>query len=210
MWTHGFSFPRAIETDIPAEEGTVGGLLANTRGDMVGLLAFAYTPVPVKRNPGGGMSPTEELGKTQSKSRPPVVMAIPADLLRKICTALRRSGRVRRGALGAEFVFRRDALVQVEPHHEIPGAKVRQVRAGGAAERAGLKVGDIVVMVEGRHIRTQDDLIWFAEKVEYGDIGSSLAVKINRCIDGCNYQVKTLNIKIGEREETLQCEFSSH
>ena len=39
--SQSFSFPRAIQTDIPAEAGAVGGVLANTRGWMVGLLAFS-------------------------------------------------------------------------------------------------------------------------------------------------------------------------
>ena len=199
--SQGFSFPRAIQTDIPAEAGAVGGVLANTRGEMVGLLAFSYAPSQGSARPTRrGVHASDSSSKSQAARGS--VMAIPTDLLTDICNQLRRNGRVQRGAVEASFEY----LPRTQMRHfglDESGAQVCWVASKGPADQAGLKPGDLVVQVNERRLRSRNDLNWFAEMVEYGTVGDTLAVKVYRWNE--DYRgYKILNVRIGARRETYR------
>ena len=123
-----FFFPRAIQTDIAASPGAVGGMLANTAGEMVGMLAFSYGRSQGALPLGGGRvhgiqdgtvdkRGTAERGFTSAGS----ILAIPADLLERICGELHKRGKVTRGDPGASdsvtlnftLVFRHRSPIQL-------------------------------------------------------------------------------------------------
>ena len=77
----GATFPRGIVTNFDAQPGDVGGLLANTRGELVGLLAFAYTAPGSEKAPDGdgpetGFDPRPVRGKDRS-----IPEATPAEVM---------------------------------------------------------------------------------------------------------------------------------
>jgi serine protease Do len=57
------------------------------------------------------------------------------------------------------------------------GAYVREVTAGGAAEKAGIKVGDIIVAIDGTAVTTADEVSTIKNKHSVGDV---LTVTISR------------------------------
>jgi len=198
----GGTFPRAIVTSIDAQPGDVGGLLANTEGELVGLLAFTLVaaegaPPTGKETglaPGGRHFASSGRGRERGASGRAV--AIPVDLLQVIAGRLRESGRMERGALGATFQFHHPALAGST--HYGAGALVRELVPGAAAETDGLQVGDVIQRVDGREIHRSDDLLWFRERVEYGTIGEPLTLEVAR-MENRRVVSKTLRVRIGPR-----------
>jgi S1-C subfamily serine protease len=86
--------------------------------------------------------------------------AVAIDVAKRVVGALLKDGRVRRAYLGvggqrsrlARDVVRRFALAQDV------GVRVDVVAAGGPAERAGVREGDVVVALDGTAVASVDDL----------------------------------------------------
>jgi serine protease Do/serine protease DegQ len=121
-----------IQTDAAFYPGNSGGALVNLRGDLIGINT-AFTAVG-KNNP--GMS-----------------FAIPINMARSLVDQMLEFGDIRRGALG----FTYDDLTSARSRDHA-GAIVRAVDPRSAAERAGLKPGDLVTELGGTPLRNAADL----------------------------------------------------
>lgn len=169
-----FSFPRAIRTNIAADTGTFGGLLCDTRGFMLGMLAFELEKAhgSILRR-GGGVHASRESG---SSVRSGDVLAIPVDLLARVVKELVKTGTFARGAIGIEFKpVGFDQLCLGDSSRS--AAWVSWVHPDGSAAKMGLREGDVVIGVSSEIFRTSEDLSWFTELVEYGTIGDMLTFK---------------------------------
>jgi len=71
----------------------------------------------------------------------------------------------------------RKAMLGVQTTDANPGAEVNDVVAGSAAEKAGLKKGDIIIAVDGDNIRTSNDL---AKKIISHKKGDEIKIQIER------------------------------
>ena len=121
--TTAAALPDAIQTSAPINPGNSGGALVTATGEVIGIPTLAAV------SPQGG-------GQAQG-----IGFAIPANLARDIAGQLISSGHVtntHRAALGARVATVTGA--DGTPH----GAAVVTVTPGGAAERAGLRSGDII------------------------------------------------------------------
>jgi S1-C subfamily serine protease len=121
-----------IQTDAAIYPGHSGGALVDLRGDLVGINT-AFIAVG-KSNPGMGF-------------------AIPINMARALVDQMLEFGDIRRGALG----FTYDDFTSARPR-DLAGAVVRAVDPQSAAERAGLKPGDLVMEVGGTPVRDAADL----------------------------------------------------
>jgi S1-C subfamily serine protease len=121
-----------IQTDAAIYPGHSGGALVDLRGDLVGINT-AFIAVG-KNNP--GMS-----------------FAIPINMARSLVDQMLEFGDIRRGALG----FTYEDFTSARPR-DLAGAVVRAVDPQSAAERAGLKPGDLVKEVGGTPLRDAADL----------------------------------------------------
>lgn len=122
-----------IQTDAAINPGNSGGALINDKGQLIGINVAIATAT----------STSAQVGSIG------VGFAIPSNMAKRISTQLIKDGKVSHGLLGA--------LVSDQPSSEgkgsfTVGAKVQQLTAGGAAEKAGLKVGDIVIGCDGQTI----------------------------------------------------------
>jgi serine protease Do len=122
---------RLIQTGPSVTSGYAGGPLVDTSGAMVGLV--------VGHNAGTGI-------------------AQPSNTLRKIIVALLEDGRVRRGSLGIS-----GQTLDLEVAHALRapdarGVVIVDVKRGSAADRAGLRPGDIVYEVDGRRFESASRL----------------------------------------------------
>jgi len=143
LWTSGSSAPPVnldvIQTDAAINPGNSGGALINDKGQLIGInVAIA-----------SATSTSSQVGSIG------VGFAIPSNVAQRISTQLIKDGKVSHGLLGA--------LVSDQPSSEgkgsfTVGAKVQQLTAGGAAEKAGLKVGDIVIECDGQTIDSSSNL----------------------------------------------------
>ncbi len=129
------SLENFIQTDAAINFGNSGGPLVDLTGAVVGIATAI--------NFGA-----ENIG-----------FAVPSNTLKGILPQLRDNGAVRRGYLGVNI----DDLDREEAEafglSSTDGALVTQVVAGGPAEEAGLRHGDVIIEVEGRKVVDNRDLI---------------------------------------------------
>src|ERR1700748_738944 len=141
-----------IQTDAALNPGNSGGALADADAKVVGI----NTAVA-----GVGLG-----------------MAVPVNsTTRKIVSALMRDGRVRRAYLGLVSVPAPLSAPWRERIGRANGLRVAEVVAGGPAERAGLRPGDLLVSAAGHPVAAAQDLqrLMFAEA-----IGKPLAITVMR------------------------------
>ena len=142
-----------IQTDAALNPGNSGGALADSRARVVGI----NTAVA-----GTGLG-----------------LAVPVNATtRRIMSALMRDGRVRRAYIGVAVVPAPVAPVwRSKLGGRATGLRVASVVSGGPADRAGLRVGDLLLTAGGHEVATAQDLqrLMFAEA-----IGRPLPVTIMR------------------------------
>jgi S1-C subfamily serine protease len=127
-----------IQTDAGIYPGNSGGALVDLRGDLVGINT-AFIAVG-KNNPGMGF-------------------AIPINMARSLVDQMLEFGDIRRGVLGFTYDDFTSARPRGPAHSPpLPGAVVRAVDPRSAAERAGLKPGDLVTELGGTPVRDAADL----------------------------------------------------
>jgi putative serine protease PepD len=105
--------------------------------------------------------------------------AVPSNTVRDVIPRLEAGQTIRRAYLG------------VSSAPASGGAQVQQLTAGGPAERAGIREGDVIVSVAGKAIGNPDDL---AASIQDRQPGETVSIVIKR--DG---QSRTLQVKLAER-----------
>jgi putative serine protease PepD len=159
---NGFSIDEVIQTDAPINPGNSGGPLLDARGRVIGVNSQIATA-----GAGGG-----NVG---------IGFAVPSDTVREVVPRLKAGGSVERAWLG----------VSTAPATSGTGAQVGAVTAGGPADDAGLRPGDVIRAVDGRAIGEPDDV---ADAVAAKRPGDRVAVVITR---GSGEQ--TLALTLGTR-----------
>ncbi len=129
-----------IQTDAAINPGNSGGALVNMRGELIGINTAIFTQGFEHGNQGVGF-------------------AIPINMGRQVMEQLLRKGKVVRGYLGLlpqdvtpalaeEFGLRKDQQ----------GAVVGSVESGTPADQAGIRVGDVIIELNGERIANADKL----------------------------------------------------
>jgi serine protease Do len=120
-----------IQTDAPINPGSSGGPLVNAQGQVVGINTLILSQ-------SGG---NEGLG-----------FAAPSNIVRSVYEQLKTDGRVRRGTIGVLVQSITPVLAEALQLPRDTGAFVADVDAEGPAAKAGLRIGDIVVALDGKPI----------------------------------------------------------
>jgi len=126
-----------IQTDAAINPGNSGGPLFNVRGEVVGINTAIYS---------------------RSGGNNGIGFAIPINLARSVIEELKRTGHVTRARLG---VYITDIDKETQEALHLPnrhGALVPQVEAGSAADKAGIRAGDVIVALDGEPIKNAHDL----------------------------------------------------
>jgi putative serine protease PepD len=123
----------AIQTDAAINPGNSGGPLVNMQGQVVGINSAIYSPNSTSQSQGGSVG---------------IGFAIPIDQARRTATEISQTGKATQTVLGVS--------VKDNPSG---GALVQDVTAGGAAEKAGIKAGDVITKFDTRKIDTSDALV---------------------------------------------------
>ncbi len=120
-----------IQTDAPINPGNSGGPLVNVDGELIGLNTFILTA-------SGG---NEGLG-----------FAIPSGIVAVAYRQLRRFGHLHRHEIGASVQTITPTIAEGLKLPRNLGAIVSDVVPGGPADRAGLKIQDILLTIDGRPV----------------------------------------------------------
>lgn len=133
----GDNYVPFIQTDVAINPGNSGGPLFNLRGEVVGINSQIYT------RSGGSIG---------------LSFAIPIEVARDVSQQLRATGSVVRGWLGVGIQDVDRNLAESFGLDRPMGALISQLEPGGPAEKAGIKVGDVIVELDGREIGESADL----------------------------------------------------
>lgn len=141
FWSNGNSNPPinldVIQTDAAINPGNSGGALVNDKGQLIGVnVAIASA----------GSSGSGSIG---------VGFAIPANNAKRVATEIMKTGSASHGLLGAGVI---DATNSNNSASFTTGALVKEVTAGGAAEKAGVKPNDVIVKFDGKSITSGSEL----------------------------------------------------
>ncbi len=120
-----------IQTDAAINPGNSGGALVNLRGEVVGVASAIAT---------------------ESGSYEGYGFAIPINLVTRVVTDLIAFGEVQRGYLGVEIRAITAADADRMGLDRIAGVYVSKVADNGAAQRAGLRSGDVLLAINGQDI----------------------------------------------------------
>ena len=164
-----------IQTDASINPGNSGGALVNLRGELVGVNSAILSR-------GGG-----NIG---------IGFAIPSNMARSVMEQLLEHGEVRRGLLGVNIYTITPDIAEAYGIKESQGALVSQVMPESAAERAGVKVGDIIRSVDGKGINNANEL---RNAIGLKRSGESVELEILR--DGKKRKIKA---KLGEQASAVQ------
>ena len=127
------SFEDFLQTDAPINRGNSGGALVSLNAELIGINSQILSGGPSGGNIGIGF-------------------AIPSNMSRTVMEQLLKDGRVRRGMLGVNIQNITPETAQALELSDIAGVLVSNVRAGSAAEKAGVKRGDIITAINGEKI----------------------------------------------------------
>ena len=126
------TFENFIQTDAAINPGNSGGALIDTGGNLVGINTAIFFS-----GSGGNLG---------------IGFAIPVSTARMVLEQIVASGSVTRGWIGVEVDEVTPALAESFQLPAPRGALVRGVLPGGPADRAGVKLGDVLVEIEGRPV----------------------------------------------------------
>ncbi len=152
----GKNYRGMIQTDAAISSGNSGGPLLNANGEVIGINAVIRSTA--QNNEGAG---SIGLG-----------FAIPINKVKTIVEDFRSGKKVNRnfGSLGFIWQTFDDEMKQYVNVQADEGCVITNIYRNSPATEAGLQVGDVIVALDGEHVRSQDDLSSIIKDKKVGDI----------------------------------------
>jgi len=160
-----------IQTDASINPGNSGGPLFNMEGKVIGI-----NTAIVAQGQGIGF-------------------AIPINMAKNILTDLKSKGKVTRGWLGISIQDITDDIAQNLNHKNKNGALVSDVFKGDPADKAGIKIGDIIIEINGKPVKDTHELLLMIAAMK---VGQKMNVKAIR--DG---KEMTFQVVVAERKDNV-------
>ncbi|MCI9177322.1 MAG: PDZ domain-containing protein [Clostridia bacterium] len=157
----------AIQTDAAINSGNSGGALVNSKGQVIGVNTLKLSGTGVEG----------------------VGFAIPINSTKDIYEQLIEYNKVKRPYIG---IGGRDLDEQTaKANNLVVGIYVRSIAEFSAAEKAGVKIGDVIIEADGQKIKTTDELNAIKNKKQIGD---TMKLKVYR-----NGKEKELTLTLQEQ-----------
>jgi serine protease Do len=162
-------FQHFLQTDAAINPGNSGGPLLNIRGEVIGINTAIAT-------------------NSVNRGYQGVGFAMPMNMAAQVYNQIIKSGKVTRGGIGVTIVQsdsdKARALLKEAGVGE--GVFVESVTAGGGSEKAGIKAEDVIVSINGKPVRTNNDVI---DTVTATPVGTSLDIGVVRDHKRQNFRV---------------------
>lgn len=159
------SFEDFFQTDAPINRGNSGGALVDSNGEMVGINSQVLSP---------------------SGSSIGIGFAIPSNMARNVLDQIVKHGKVTRGHLGVLVQPVTEDIAASLNLSNARGVIVSQVQRGSAAERAGLKRGDVILALNGDVVSDPNS---FRNEIAGTAPGRTVTLKIWR--DGSEQELRS-------------------
>src|SRR5207245_160532 len=144
-------FQRFLQTDAAINPGNSGGPLVDLAGEVIGINTAIIT----------GSRGYEGVG-----------FALPSTTAISVYNQIVQQGRVTRGSIGVSFTEERGTNpITLKELGAQNGVVIEGVEPGSPAEKAGLKAGDVITTVNGKAVKTGNDLV---NPIAQAPIGSKL------------------------------------
>jgi Do/DeqQ family serine protease len=150
------SFEDFLQTDAPINQGNSGGALVNADGELIGINS------QILSGSGGNIG---------------IGFAIPSNMARSVMDQLIKGGKVRRGQLGIVVQKVTSDIASNLGIQETRGVIVSNVKSGSAAEKAGIKRGDVITAINGTAVNDPNS---FRNKVAGTQPGTEVTLTILR------------------------------
>jgi S1-C subfamily serine protease len=193
---NGFTIDNVLQTDAPINPGNSGGPLLNAQGEVIGINSQIET---------GGSGDDGSVG---------IGFAVPINTAKAQLSRLEKGGTVRGAYLGLTSITIDGSLAGLN----LPvksGALVQSVEHGTAAEKAGIRGGDvtgtteegsielggdIIVSFEGKPVTSSEAL---GNDVDAKQPGDSVTIGLLRANGKGGYEHKTVTAKLGEKPNSV-------
>jgi len=166
----GGAYDRFIQTDAAINKGNSGGPMFDLNGNVIGINSQIYSP---------------------SEGSVGIGFAIPAESAKPIIDTMMKGGKIQRGYLG---VNRQPVDEDIAASLGLPkdkGELIGRVEPGQAADKAGIKQGDVIVAVNGQEVNPDNSLSYLIANVAPGS-----TAKLSVIRDG---KPLTINAVVGTR-----------
>jgi serine protease DegQ len=167
------TFENFIQTDAAINPGNSGGALVDSSGHLIGINTAIYS-----RTPGGA-----SLG---------IGFAIPAGTAKTVMEQIIQTGSVQRGWIGVGI---QEMTREIAESFKLPattrGALITEVFRGTPADRGGMKVGDVLVAVDGKTVTDSSTMLNLIAALTPGSKATLRVMRANKEVD--------LNVTVGQR-----------
>ncbi len=166
-----------IQTDASINPGNSGGALVDADGRLVGVNSAILS---------------------QTGNSIGIGFAIPTRLVSQVMSDLVNHGEVRRGFLGVGTGDLDASMAEYYGLSAIQGVIVNEISPGSAAEKAGLRRGDVITSLAGKAVKDERDFRW---RVAQATPGTTLAIEIVR-MEKKKPRTLSLTANLGEYGKT--------
>ncbi len=171
------AYENFIQTDASINPGNSGGALVNLKGELVGIN-------------------TAIIGSKGSSGSVGIGLAIPVNMALDVTEQLLKYGEVKRGYLGVSAQDLTGDLSKAFGINTIRGSIITRVQIDSPAEKAGIKVGDVVTKINNEAI---DNTAAMRNKIGLLKVNSIISMQINRKGKIINAKVKILEKKMSKQ-----------
>jgi S1-C subfamily serine protease len=151
-----YAIENFIQTDAAINPGNSGGALVNVAGELVGI----NTAIASETGSYAGYG-----------------FAIPVNLMKKVVNDLMKYGKVQRALLGVSIQEINQNLMDEKNLKDLKGVYVAEVVEKGAAEKAGIEKGDVILKIDGDEVNSSSRL---QEKVGKYKPGDAIKITLRR------------------------------
>jgi len=170
----GRSFQHFIQTDAAINPGNSGGPLLNINGEVIGINTM------IASRTGGNQG---------------IGFAMPINTAVKVYNNIIREGHVTRGSIGISFKAD-DGKEVLQVYGGVDhGVFVVAVTAGGPAEKAGIKEQDVIASINGKPVKSGQELI---DTIADTPIGTDLKLGVYR-----DKKPMTIDVTVGDRTKVF-------
>jgi len=159
---NSYAINNFIQTDAAINPGNSGGPLVDITGSVIGINSAI---------------------KSQSGYYQGYGFAIPINLAKSVATELIKSGKISRGYIGVSIKDVDSKEAKGLGLEKAQGVLVQDVLKGGAGESAGIKIGDVILSVDGKNVNAANELQTIIGQKRPGDVAQLKVFRDGKTMD---------------------------